>query len=328
MRHLYRHGMLRSLTRTRRGISNHRRFSSQISGNLTLETDPLTPVIGAEVKLNLDESFVTLEQVMKSPFFEEISECIYAALMQNHVIFFRDQHDFSPETHVRMAKTFGPTEDAAHAVYPQFSSEFPSITVLENLKDGKSSTDEFHTDKTFQAQPPFMSILHSVEVPRCGGDTIWVSQVKAYDALPSAIKQEISDLKAIHDMGSFRNDFCDDVDDVASGRRLREAHQSFGSAVHPVVGRHPVLDKPFLNVNPGFTTHIVGKNQGESSRLLSYLYNHMLQPEFQVRWRWKPGMVALWDNRCTMHYAVFDYFGHYRRMQRITVASDRRCMEE
>jgi len=274
MRNLCPSNIHRLLPRTKRGINNHRRFSSQISGNLTLETDPLTPVIGAEVKLNLDDSFVALEQVMKSPFFEEISECIYTALIQNHVIFFRDQHDFSPETHVRVAETFGPTE----------------------------------------AQPPFMSILHAVEVPRCGGDTIWVSQVQAYEALPSAIKQEISDLKAIHDMGSFRNDFCNEVDDVDSGRRIREAHQSFGSAVHPVVGRHPVLDKPFLNVNPGFTTHVVGKNQGESSRLLSYLYHHMLQPEFQA----SKGSVALETGHGSalgqpLHYALC-CFGLFRTL--------------
>jgi len=320
--------MLHSLARTRRCITNHRRFLSQISGNLVLKTEPLTPAIGAEVTLAHDESPVTLEEVMGSSFSEEISECIYAALMEHHVIFFRDQHDFSGETHVRLAETFGPTEEAVHPIYPQFSSQFPSITILETQKDGKSTTDEFHTDKTFQVQPPFMSILHAVEVPACGGDTIWTSQLKAYHALPSAIKQEISALKAVHDMGSFRNDFCDEVDDFASGQRIREAHQSFGSAVHPIVGRHPVLDKPYLNINPGFTAHIVGKSQGDSHRLLSYLFDHMIQPEFQVRWRWRPGMVALWDNRCTMHYAVFDYYGHYRRMQRVTVATDKRCLKQ
>lgn len=317
-----------ALTKSRYHTPSRRRYSSQCEETLSLDIDPLTPAIGAEVTLYLDKTIVTLEEAMGSSYSEVVSECIHTALMQHHVVFFRDQHDFTAKSHVLLAESFGPIEESAHAVYPQFSSEYPSITVLETQKDGKTSTDEFHTDKTFQAQPPFMSILHAVEVPRCGGDTIWTSQVRAYDALPPAMKQEISDLKAVHDMGSFRNDFCDELDDVASGQRIRGAHQSFGSAVHPVVGRHPVLDKPYLNVNPGFTAHIVGKNQGESSRLLSYLFDHMIQPEFQVRWRWRSGMVALWDNRCTMHYAVSDYLGHYRRMQRITVACDRRSQDE
>jgi taurine dioxygenase len=99
---------------------------------------------------------------------------------------------------------------------------------------------------------------------------------------------------------------------------------AMGAAVHPVVAHHPVTGRPFLYVNRHFTTHVLGMSSGDSQRLLTALFDHINQPDFQVRFRWHPGTVAMWDNRVTQHYAVADYLPQYRCMHRVTVVNDRR----
>ena len=103
-----------------------------------------------------------------------------------------------------------------------------------------------------------------------------------------------------------------------------KAHKEFGSAIHPLVKKHPVTGKPHLYVNPGFTNQIVGMNSTDSLRLLNYLYEHMNQPKYQIRFKWSKNTIAIWDNRCTMHFALADYFPEKRKMHRITIINDRR----
>ncbi len=144
----------------------------------------------------------------------------------------------------------------------------------------------------------------------------------AYSALPAAIREQLEPLYAVHDMGSFRNNALGRRHDVeALNRALAEA----GSAVHKVVTRHPVTGRPILYVNQSFTRHIVGLSSNDSDRLLHYLYNHANRPEFQVRFRWTEGAVAMWDNRASQHYAVADYAPAYRCMHRVTVVDDQRA---
>ena len=142
----------------------------------------------------------------------------------------------------------------------------------------------------------------------------------AYDALPDGMKADLHDLLAVHATGSYWNQF------FAQGgiERLKEGMAAMGAAVHPVVARHPVTGKPFLYVNRHFTTHVLGMSSGDSQRLLTTLFDHINQPEFQVRFRWRRGTVAMWDNRVTQHYAVADYLPQYRCMHRVTVVNDRR----
>ena len=130
----------------------------------------------------------------------------------------------------------------------------------------------------------------------------------------------LRDLSAVHATGSYWNQF------FAQGglERLKEGMAAMGAAVHPVVARHPVTGRPFLYVNRHFTTHVLGMSSGDSQRLLTALFDHINQPDFQVRFRWHPGTVALWDNRVTQHYAVADYLPQYRCMHRVTVVNDRR----
>jgi taurine dioxygenase len=137
------------------------------------------------------------------------------------------------------------------------------------------------------------------------------------------MKKYLESLRAVHDMGDFRNNFIND-DNIESAHKLNEGYKKFGNAVHSVIKKHPITNKKFLYINPGFTSQIVGMNMTDSNNLLSYLFNFMNKPEFQIRFRWSANTVAIWDNRCTMHYAIGDYMPHHRQMNRITVLNDKR----
>lgn len=274
-----------------------------------LEVRKLTPAIGAEitgVDLNANLEGATLDR-------------IYHALIDNQVIFFRDQ-DLSPANHLALAHSFGEPEPP-HPVYPHVE-DFENIVLLANDVHTPPDTDGWHTDVTFKTNPPFASILCARQVPECGGDTMWASMSAAYDALPDGMKADLDGLTAVHDMGDFRNNFAHGED---AGEKVVKAHGRFGSAVHPVVMIHPVTGRKFLYVNEGFTQHIVGLTARQSRRLLNYLLDHINRPEYQVRFHWRNGSVAMWDNRITQHYAVADYLPAYRCMHRITVMNDRRA---
>jgi taurine dioxygenase len=274
-----------------------------------MKIDNLTPALGAEIS-GLD---------LSAPLIDETAERIYQVLLDRLVIMFRGQN-MSPDAQVHFARAFG-TLDEPHHVYPQVPGR-PEIVMLRNDASHPPDTDDWHTDLTFRVDPPFASVLYAREVPRTGGDTLWSSQYAAYDGLPEQMKAQLAGLEAVHDMGSFRNDYVADSGDPTL---LNEAMASVGSAVHPVVRAHPVTGRRHLYVNSSFTRHIIGMSTRESDRLLGYLYDHMDRPEYQVRFRWSDGTLAMWDNRVTQHYAVADYLPHARLMHRVTVIDDRRA---
>ena len=271
----------------------------------------LTPSLGAEI------TGIDLSNDLSN---EQLNQ-IYDDLIKYNVIFFRDQK-ISPEKHIEIAKSFGTIEEP-HPIYPHVEG-FPEIVLLKNDKDNPPDTDEWHTDVTFKSDPPFASILYSKVTPPVGGDTLWCSLSKIYDALPDDMKKYLETLRAIHDMGDFRNNYMQE-DNIESAKKLNKGFEEFGHAVHPVIKIHPISKKKFLYVNPGFTSQIVGMSTPDSNSLLTYLFNMMSKPEFQVRFHWTPDTLAIWDNRCTMHYAIGDYMPHQRIMNRITVLSDKRA---
>ena len=270
----------------------------------------LSPELGAEIS-GID---------LSKDFNEEIQNKIYNDLIRYKVLFFRDQN-ITPQFHIEFAKSFGSIEEP-HPVYPHVDG-FPEIVLLENDKDNPPDTDEWHTDVTFKNDPPFASVLYSKIIPEVGGDTLWSSLSKIYDALPNELKGQIENLRAIHDMGSFRNNYMND-DDKESSIKLNKGFQEFGNAVHSVVKEHPISNERFLYINPSFTSQIVGMTTTDSNNLLSYLFNFMCKPEFQIRFKWTPNTLVIWDNRCTMHYAIGDYMPDKRVMHRVTVLNDRR----
>ncbi|KAK3276475.1 hypothetical protein CYMTET_15448 [Cymbomonas tetramitiformis] len=279
----------------------------------TLKVKKLTPHIGAELMgFNLSK-----------PLTQVHLDSLYQALMDHQVIFLRDQ-ELTPEAHLSLAKSFGEPEPP-HPLYDKIES-CPQVTVIATGPENPPDADTWHTDVTWKAEPAFASVLHSRIIPPVGGDTLWASMTAAYDALPQGIKADIADLRAVHDMSDFRNNFTVGEPDGAA-TKLNAAHMSMGSAIHPLVKHHPHTKKPYLYCNPGFTVHVVGLSSIASRRLLAYLFDHMNQPEFQVRFKWTENTVAVWDNRCTMHYAIADYLPHERKIHRVTIINDRRARD-
>ena len=271
------------------------------------KVEAITPSIGAEisgVSLNKDLNSATVKK-------------IYSALIKHQVIFFRDQ-DISPETHLKLAESLGDI-DPGHPVYPHVEG-YQSIVLLKNDAHTRPDTNDWHKDLTFKANPPFASILHGVSVPQVGGDTLWASMSAAYESLSDGWKEHLEGLEAIHDMGTFRNDYYKD----GGIESVNNALKKVGSAVHKVVETHPISGLKYINVNQSFTRNIVNESQGPSDHMLQFLFQHITKPEFQVRFHWKNNSIAIWDNRITQHYAVCDYLPNFRHMQRITVVNDKR----
>lgn len=271
---------------------------------------PLTPAIGAEIT-GLD---------LSKPLLRDEYDALYEHLMAHQVIFLRDQQ-LSPERHLALARSFG-EPDQPHPIYRHVDG-FENITVLANGPKKPPSTDGWHTDVTFKTTPPFSTILYAREIPPAGGDTLWLSMTAAYDSLPAGMKSDLEGLRAVHDLGDFRNNFATGEADMC-GEKLTAAHQKFGNALHPIVQIHPATGKRFLYINPCFTQHVAGMKAAEANRLLTYLYDHIYKPDYQVRFKWTANTVAMWDNRCTQHYATADYLPHTRLMHRITIINDRR----
>ena len=271
------------------------------------KVEAITPVIGASI------SGISLNQDLKS----DTVEKIYNALIKYQVIFFREQ-DLTPESHLQLAKRFGDI-DPGHPVYPHVEG-FQSIVLLKNDESSRPDTNDWHKDLTFKSNPPFASILHGVSVPKIGGDTLWASMSAVYDSLTDGWKEDLEGLEAIHDMGTFRNDFYKE----GGINSVNSALKKVGSAVHKVIETHPISGKKYLNVNQSFTRNIVNVSQGASDHILQFLFQLLARPEFQVRFHWQNNSVAIWDNRITQHYAVNDYLPNSRHMQRVTIINDKR----
>ena len=276
-----------------------------------MEIERITPALGA-VLSGIDISDTPSDAVV---------EMLYRALIDHQVIFMRGT-EISPAAHLALARGFGDV-DEPHPLYPHVEG-FDRIVKLENDSGAPPDTNSWHTDLTFKAQQPFASILLARTVPEVGGDTMWSSCYAAYDRLPDGMKRDLEGLDAIHDMGDFRNTFGTDSQTASAKERLDAAVSRFGHMVRPLVSTHPVTGRKFLNFNEAFVTHIQGLPTNEANALKTWLCNHMNKPEDQMRWRWRAGDMAMWDNRCTMHYAVADYLPQYRCMNRVTVVRDRR----
>lgn len=269
-----------------------------------MDIDRITPAIGAVIS-GAD---------LSGPITAALADTLYQALLDHQVIFLRET-DISPAAHLALADSFGEI-DEPHPLYPHVDG-FDRIVKLENDSGAPPDTNAWHTDLTFKAVQPFASILLARHVPEVGGDTLWSSSYAAYDRLPEGMRRDLDGLQAIHDMGDFRNAF-------PTKEGLDSALPRFGHMVRPLIDSHPVTGRKFLNFNEAFVNHILGLTTNESNALKTWLANHMNKPEDQIRWRWRAGDLAIWDNRCTMHYAVADYLPAYRCMNRVTVVRDAR----
>lgn len=283
-------------------------WPSSTVGTSGIEVAPLTATIGAELS-NIDLAEASRD--------DELFAELRSLLLKHKVLFFRDQ-DITRAEHVALAERFGPLED--HPVVGS-DPDHPGLARIYKDLDSKPEHYEnaFHCDGTWRPVPPFGSVLRCVEGPAVGGDTIWVNMGEAYRRLPEHVKARIAGLKARHSIeASFG---------AAMPEEKRLAlHERFPDAEHPVVRIHPETGEEILFVN-AFTTHFTNFHTPANvrfgfdaspgaSELLNYLIRQAAVPEFQVRWRWTKNSFAIWDNRCTQHYAVQDYWPGVRKMER------------
>ena len=269
---------------------------------MALSFDPIAGVIGAEVR------GIDLTLPLDSAAQKELN----AGWLQHQVLFFRDQH-ITVDQHKAFARNFG--ELHVHPVLQQMAEQgHPEIVVLESDAKRPFVADRWHSDVTFEKAPPKGSILRGVAVPATGGDTMWANMVAAYEALSNRMQRILSELTALHDGGAFAR--------VAKDKAQLADLESRQSAVHPVVRRHPETGRRALFVNSVFTKHIVEMKRAESEALLEFLHRHVESPDFSCRFRWRPGSIAMWDNRCTQHRVVADALPEYRRMERVTLIGD------
>ena len=245
-----------------------------------------------------------------------------AALLRWRVVFLRDQ-DITPTQQVAFGRRFGELTPA-HPLQGGLDEEHPEVLVLDSRDyrlgigdrgEATSYNNRWHTDVTFSARPPMASILSAKEIPERGGDTLWADLVAAYASLSPGFRQLVDPLVAVHDAART-------FDRLRAEGGGGERVATMAPVCHPVVRVHPETGERGLFVNPVFTSHVEGLSRLESERLLGLLYDHSTSPEHVVRWRWRAGDLAMWDNRSTSHYAAADYTGA-RVMHRITVAGDR-----
>lgn len=265
---------------------------------------PLSPVIGAEVE------GVDLSQPLGNQIFQEIHD----ALTAHQVIFFRDQ-TMTLEQHKAFGRRFGELHIHPAAPAPEGHPEVVTIHADEN-STGVSGGQQWHTDVSADVEPPMGSILHLHQVPEPGGDTLFASMYAAYDALSDEMQSFLSGLKAWHSSEKRHK--------ARYGHRgqLRDGVDTYPKALQPIIRTHPVTGKKALYVNTVFTTHIEGLTKNESDAILNMLYDHIATPEFSCRFRWRENSVAFWDNRCTQHRALWDYYPETRHGYRVAVCGD------
>ncbi|MGE4220659.1 MAG: TauD/TfdA dioxygenase family protein [Alphaproteobacteria bacterium] len=278
---------------------------------MALAIQPLTPVIGAEIS-GIDLAGTLSDGDLRA---------VHAALMRHLVVFFRDQA-LSPAQQAALAHRFGRLRRAQRAAF-DITEDAPEVAVLLNDESKPPNVNHYHSDGIFRRTPEFGAMLYGVEVPESGGDTIFVNMEAAFAALSPAMQDHLSVLEASHDFMKLHGSPAKARSWVGdNAARMDEMRRQNPPAVHPMVRVHPVTGRRSLFIAESFTTHILGLSKTESDGLLDTLFRHCTLPEFQVRFKWRNGSMAFWDNRATMHYAVADYWPARRLMHRITIETD------
>jgi taurine dioxygenase len=221
-----------------------------------------------------------------------------------------------PADHLRFAECMG-TIDVAP--FGPKHPDHPEITVLDQDAPRGQGADSWHTDNTYLPAPPLGSILRAVQLPDHGGDTLWANMYAAYEALSPPLQEMLEGLEAVHDLTRM-------LRIARSNGQASEALEAMQAQYppqrHPVVRTNPATGRKALFVSRNWVSRIEGLTERENEVLLPMLFEHVRDPAFQVRFSWRPGSVAMWDNRWVQHYAVADYTGTRRIMHRITLTGD------
>ena len=276
----------------------------------SIDVQPLTGALGAEV-IGID---------LSKPLSDEQLVDILRAFHDHLMIYFRGQ-SLPPQDQVDLARNFGKP-----AIYP-FLDGLDGVPEVNALIKTKDDTNNFggiwHSDTAYKECPDLGTLLYALDVPDAGGDTLFANAYRAYDALSPGMKQMLDGL-----IGIFNSDKLYAGGRSAQVGKLGEMGKAMiqtdtYEAEHPIVCTHPDTGRKALYISRAHTLRFKNMTAEESDPLINYLADHAVRPEFQCRLRWQPGTLAIWDNRCTQHFAVNDYQGCHRHMHRVTIEGDR-----
>ena len=289
----------------------HNSYANARDKNIPLEITPVTGTIGAIVH------GVELSGDLPAP----VVQAIQAALVRHKVLFFRDQQHLTDQEHEDFAALLG--DPVAHPTVPVAEG---SRYLLElDSKEGYAASS-WHTDVTFVDAYPKASILRALTIPEAGGDTQWANGETAYEGLPEVLRQLVNNLWATHtNLYDYASILQSAPDGESAAKRIKEHRNVFASTVyeteHPVVRVHPVSGQRSLLLGH-FVKQFVGLNAADSARLFQTLQDHITKPENVVRWRWREGDVAIWDNQSTQHRATADFGLQRRTLRRATISGE------
>jgi len=270
-----------------------------------LSVEPVAGALGAEIS-GID---------LARPLSEDAIAAIRRAWLEHLVIFFREQ-PLSPTEFLAFARRFG---EPIEYPFVKGLADYPEIIPVLKLEHERVNFGGvWHSDTAYLDVPPMASMLVAREIPPYGGDTLFANMYLAYETLSDGLKAMLDGLLAIN--GSAKADASRTREDRMKDS-AREVKKDYVAA-HPVVRRHPETGRRALYVNVAHTVRFDGMTEEESRPLLEYLFRHQTRPEFTCRFRWRPGSIAFWDNRCAQHNAINDYAGHRRLLHRITLAGD------
>ena len=270
---------------------------------MSIEIKPLTPTFGAEIKgVDLASS--------SAGDFDEVLEIF----SKYGVIFFRDQNKLSEEAHINLARRFGEIH-----IHPAARGKGEDPSGLLKMKTNKESKvaagNRWHSDVSCDEFPPYASILQLHETPSSGGDTLFASLCAAYDALSSRMKTMLDGLSALHSGEEpFRHLFKFEN---------HQEGQGWPENDHPLIREHLPSGRPALFVDREFTKKINELPKDEGKALLDFLFSHTERVDFQCRFQWTPNAIAIWDNRCVLHHALWDYWPEQRSGCRVTTVGEK-----
>ena len=270
-----------------------------------MEVRPLGPVMGAEVRgVDLSRP-VDIENIQQA--------------FDRHLLLVFPAQSIDPPQHIAFSRAFG--ELQVHVLDQYRHPQYPEIYLLSNVKDGKTTGEHpdkgtlvWHSDLSFQKRPALATILHGLEVPKAGGDTLYANMCAAYDALDDHTKSLIERLRAVHDLDASR---------MRAGEPPMSAAQRAAAppVEHPMVTKHPRTGRKILYISR-HVSHVAGMPRAESDALLEHLYRQADVPEYQCRFRWQKNSLAFWDNCAVQHYAASDYDPQVRVMERVTIIGE------
>ncbi len=278
----------------------------------SLTVQPVSGALGAEVG-GVD---------LARPLDDETLGEIRGALLDHAVVFFRDQ-ELTPEALIEFARRFGELD--VHPIVESMEGYPELVRAWKPAGESASFGTGWHSDNSFFERPSMGTVLWGMTIPPHGGDTLFASMEKAYDALSEELKSWLDGLSAVH---SAAIAYDPKTTGEAKYRGEAAINYRFSETIyeeveHPVVRRHPETGRLSIFVNQMFTQRLVGLNRTESDAILAFLFEHCTRPDVTCRFRWREGSLAFWDNRCVQHYALDDYQQFERLMHRVTIHGDR-----